>query len=81
MEGNSFRWFKAESLNYNQVGFLDYNEKVMITAAVEADGYLWGKKAEYYGKTGWCTLDYAERISNQEIGEDSLKGYLYLQKS
>lgn len=70
---------EGPGLNYDQIGFLDYNEKVMVTAAVEADGYLWGK-AEYYGKTGWCTLDYAERISNQEIGEDSLKG-IYIYKS
>lgn len=68
---------EGPGLNYDEIGFIECNEKIMITAAVEADGYLWGK-TEYYGKSGWCTLDYAERISGQEIDGSSLKSiYIY----
>lgn len=63
---------EGPGLNYKQTGFIGYNEKIKVTATAEADGYLWGKTT-YNGLTGWCTLDYAERISDQELEGAALK--------
>lgn len=69
---------EGPGLNYEQVGFIDCNEKFKVTATVEADGYLWGN-TNYGGKNGWCTLDYAERLSDQKLEGAALKS-IYISK-
>ncbi|MGN1481876.1 glycoside hydrolase family protein [Porcipelethomonas sp.] len=53
-------------LNYSKVGTLEYGTQITVNATCESDGYLWGKTVSD-GKIGWCTLDFAERISEQEL--------------
>lgn len=65
--------------NYSQVGYIPYNKQITVTATEKAGGYLWGKTS-YDGKEGWCVLDYAERISDQQLSGSTLKSIYISQK-
>lgn len=69
---NGVKLRSGPGLNYQQVGFVDYNQKITVTQKTKADGYQWGKTT-VDGKTGWCVLDYAELISSQQIQGSTLK--------
>lgn len=57
---------KGPGLNYDQIGHIKCGNKIKVTATAECDGYLWGKTS-YDGIDGWCTLDFAERVGEQEL--------------
>lgn len=66
-------------LNYEQIGYVPYNAQITVTSTTECDGYLWGKTT-YDSKSGWCVLDYAVRISEQQLEGTTLKSIYISQK-
>lgn len=63
---NGIDLMDGPGLNYKKVGKFEYGLQIKVIATCESDGYLWGK-AIADGKIGWCILDYAERVSDQEL--------------
>jgi len=66
-------------LNYEQIGHVPYNAEITVTSTTECDDYLWGKTT-YGGKSGWCVLDFAERISEQTLQGTTIKAIYIYQK-
>lgn len=74
---NGVKLRSGPGTNYSQVGYVPYNAQITVTATEKSGGYLWGKTT-YDGTSGWCVLDYAERISNQTLEGTTLKSiYIY----
>ncbi len=48
--------------SYSQVGYIPYKAEITVTETKSAGGYTWGKTS-YGGVSGWCVLNYAEKIS------------------
>ena len=58
-------------LSYGQIGHVPFNSQITVTSTVSSDGYLWGKTT-VNGTSGWCVLDYATRISSQQLAGATL---------
>ncbi len=60
-------------LNYGTssavVGVVPYNKVITVYEKKESDGYTWAR-TEYMGIDGWCVLNYAVRIEEQQNSEE-----------
>lgn len=58
-------------IRYGQITSIQPNTVINVTEIKEAEGYKWGK-VSVGGYVGWCALDYAVKLSSQNVkdGED-----------
>ncbi len=60
---------EGSGTSFDKIGSLSCNARIHITAKVKGTQYTWGK-FDYYGKTGWCVLDYAKQTKSELIITD-----------